>query len=534
MPQVPLYNSPQIQEQGLRTPQTSAPDVAAGTRAFGAALGQVSDTIYKVAQRDAEAEANKVDTEITAGWLAWDAQARKQYQGQNVDEYQAKAAEWWDQARKDHAGTISPLARERVGAALGRKQNQAMASVLGHVGAEKERFADTQSEAAAQTTIDFALDTGDTAGAAQRVRQLVAEKGARKGWTTEMVQADQQRLLGNLHLSYITQLAETDATKARQYYDANKGEIPGTAQARVEQVLKGEADNQFATQFAAQRADKPLSEQLKDASEISDPQRREKALQQVRNNHAMVEAAKREQQQAATDKAWAEYVDKGRRVPEVLRMQMGESNLRELLHFEDARARQAVDRASGKGVKTDPNELAKVYDMMRDDPEAFKKLRMATLTTKFAPSDIEQVSRIQRDMLDPTKQKDALTLAQQVGAVSRGLSKTQREQFEPAAYDEILKFQEQNNRPPNAKERKQILDELLIEATIEGGGYFGIFDAHKPVYQMTPEEKASAKFPQQKAAAQSGTEKFTVGKVYVDGRNNRAKYLGNGKWEPIQ
>lgn len=526
MPQVPLYNSPQIAEQGLRTPQASAPDVSAGTRALGKAFGDVGEAAFRMADRDAEAEANKIDTEVTAGWLAWDAQARKQYQGQNVDEYQAKAAEWWDKARKDKGETISPLARERVGTALGRKYNQAMASVLGYVGSEKERFADQQSEAAAQTTIDFALDTGDTAGASERVRQLVAEKGARKGWTTELVQDDQQRLLGRLHLSYISQLAETDATKARQYYDANKTEIPGAARARarVEQVLKGEGDNQFATQFAAQQSGKPLSEQLQAAGEITDPQRREKTIQQVRNNHALVEQAKREQEGAASDQAW-QMVGKGQRVPESVLMQMDGHGRVQLQDYLRERAKQA---AAGTQPKTD----WVLYLETRDKLAAGENVDLRPLATRIAGPQLEQLVDIKTKRNPSGKTPEVATSEQQISTYLNRLriKDEDKGQFVSQAYAEFNDVLKRTGKEPGFDDRQAILDKLTTEVVTDRGM---LWDTKKEGYKLTPAERAKAGFSAQ-PDAQSSTDKFTVGKVYKDGAGNRAKYLGGGKWETVK
>lgn len=502
MPQVPLYNSPQIAEQGLRTPQASAPDVSAGTRALGKAFGDVGDAAFRMADRDAEAEANKIDTEVTAGWLAWDAQARKQYQGQNVDEYQAKAAEWWDNARKEKGETISPLARERVGTALGRKYNQAMASVLGYVGAEKERFADQQSEAAAQTTIDFALDTGDTAGAAQRVRQIVAEKGARKGWTTEMVQADQQRLLGNLHLSYISQLAETDATKAREYYDANKTEIPGAAQARVEQVLKGEADNQFATQFAAQNASKPLSEQLQAAGELTDPQRREKTIQQIRNNHALVEQAKREQEAAASDQAW-QMVGKGQRVPESVLMQMDGHGRVQLQDYLRERAKQA---ASGTSVKTD----WVLYLETRDKLAAGENVDLRPLATRIAGPQLEQLVDIKTKRNPSGKTPEVASSEQQIGTyLSRLRIKDEdKGQFVSQAYTEFNDVLKRTGKEPSFDERQAILDRLTMDVVTVKRDWFP--DSTEKGYKLTPEQRVKAGFSAQPGAQSNAVRVQTV------------------------
>ena len=529
MARVPVYGGPQVERTALQPVMQGQLDVSSGLRAAGQALGQVAVDIDRGQRRDAEAEANRIDSEITAGWLEWDATNRRKYQGQNVEQYQEEAGKWWDKARETYGKNLNPLAQQAVGPALARKRNQAMGSVLGHVSAEKERFADDSAEAAAQTTIDFSVDTGDTAGGAARVRAIAAEKGARKGWTTEQTQAEQQRLLGTLHLAYISKTAEGNPEKAQAYYTANKGEIPAAAQARVEQVLKGEADNQFATQFAARQAAKPLGEQLAAAADIKDPERREKTLLQIRNNHAQVKAAQAEREAAASDDAW-QMVGKGQRVPEKTLMQM---NGRERVQLQDYLRDRAKVAASGAAVKTDPVFLAKIYDMARDDPEQFKKLRMEGVALKVAGSDMEQVAKLQRDMNKPDAEKDAISLSAQIGTYTKALKTPKaKAELETAAHSEIMRFQEEKKRLPNSTERKALLDALVMDVIVEDNVLW--FDSTMPAYKVPADKRGSVTGPANTPANAQRADKFTAGQVYKDANGNRAKYLGNNKWEPVQ
>ncbi len=180
MPRVPLYDGPQVRSNALQPAQQQQIDVSSGMRAAAGALGQVADLGDKVIRRDAEIEANRIDGEITAGWLQWDAENRRKYQGQNVEQYAADAQKWWEDARKTYGANLTPMVQSAIGTTLGRKRAQALAGVAQHIGAEKERFADDAGEKAAATAIEFAVDTGDTVGAASQVRKIVAERGARK------------------------------------------------------------------------------------------------------------------------------------------------------------------------------------------------------------------------------------------------------------------------------------------------------------------------------------------------------------------
>lgn len=519
MPQVPLYRGPAVGARPLQPVYQNTPDVSSGLRVVGQSLTQIGDLADRQVRRDAEAEANKVDTDITTGWLEWDAVHRRKYQGQNAGEYETAAREWWDKARETYGKDVSPLAQQAIGPALARKRAQALGAVANHVGAEKERWADDQAEAAAQTTIDFGVDTGDVTGAAERVRKIAAEKGSRKGWSTEQTQAEQQRLLGTLHLAHITRAVETNPAKAREYYEAHKGEIPAAAQARVEQVLKGEADNQFATQFAAERATKPLSEQLAAAAAIKDPERREKTITQIRNNHAMVQAAQREREQAASDEAW-QMVAQGKKVPERILMQL---NGRERVQLRDYLTQKAKQDAEGKPVKTD----WAVYIAAREKLAAGEKVNLVELTTKVAPAQLEQLLDIQTKTKEPKKLPEVASSEQQISGFARtlDLKKEKLGQFQSAAYDRFNEFFKRTGKEPNYDDRQKILDDLNKEIVTSKGW---IWDSKAPAYQAPKDVR-------DKALGPVVPEKFTVGQVYRDAQTGeRAKYLGNNRWEPVK
>lgn len=504
MPQIPVYGGQQIATAPLRPAFQSTPDVSSGTRALAAGLNDVADAADRIQKRDDEARANQIDAEVGAGWLQWDAENRRKYQGQNAGDYQAAAADWWKKTAETYGKDLSPGARQMVSPALMRKQAAALGAVSTYIGAEKERWADDQSEAAAHTTIDLGVDTDDTTGAAARVRQLVAEKGARKGWSTEQVQADQQRLLGTLHLAYITRTADSDPTKAQAYYDANKGEIPAAVQAKVETMLKGETDNQFAQQFAAKHAGLPLADQLAKAGDIADPERRKKTLATVRENYALVKAAQQERESAAADEAW-QLVGQGKRVPESVLIRMdGRARVQLQEHLAD-RARAAANRDAV--VKTDWN----TYIDLREKLAAGEKVDLRPYAgTKIGPAQMEQLLDIQTKVV---KDKEVATSQQQLSAYAAQLKlpKDTLGMFQSAAQAEFDAFKASHSgRLPSFKERQEILDRLVMERDNEWWQF-----STKRAFEMSADERAEAKLKPSSKIRSESTAAMT-GPVRVD------------------
>lgn len=403
MPQIPTYDGPQVREQALQPAfQQQQVDGGRNARAIAAGLGNLAEAVDQIDLRDAQAKAFDAEAKITADWLQWDKQARANFRGEKVDGYAPAAQEWWKNAADQYGKDLDPRARSLASRSLTAKQTSALGSVLQFSAAEKERHADEVANANIANTIQFGITTGDVAGAAQQLREMTAQIGARKGWTTEQLAVEQTNQLGKLHLSQIARLAETNANAAQTYYDEAKarGEIPYTAQQRVEEVIKGEADNQFATQFAAQNATLPLAEQLAKAGEITDPKRREKTLLQVRNSYVLVKEAQRAQEQQFSDQAW-QLVGQGKRVPEAVLAGM---DGRERVQLQEHLRARAERLAAGKPIKTD----MPTYIDLREKLAAGEKVNLRSYTEKIAPAQMEQLLDIQTAVSKGGAKQDAM------------------------------------------------------------------------------------------------------------------------------
>jgi len=495
MPRVPTSDGPQLRVNQLNPVRQQNVDVSSGLQALGRGLGNVAEAVDQYALQQDQTLADQADAQITSAWLKWDAENRTKFRGQNVDGYEPAAQEWWTKAAGEFGKDLSPRARALASRSLVRKQGTALANVTQFVGSERERFFDESAEAKVNTSIEFGVSTGDVAGAAQQVRQTLAEVGARKGWNTDMLAAETTKRLSTLHLTHIEKLVDTDADTALAYYQAAKerGEILPAAQPRFERALKEGTDNQFAAKAAAEWAALPLDEQLEKAGEIEDPERRKRTLTEIKNNHALVKDAERQREDRAADQAW-QLAAQGKRVPASILSDMGGRARAQLQDHLEAKADRAVARAERRtsaAIKTNPTALAKVYDMMRDDPEGFKRLKMESLTTHFSPSDIEQVARLQQNMLKPSSEKDVITLNNAIDGYTGTMNKDDGALFKREAINAVDRFQIEKGRPPSAKERRQLLDDLAVEGVVEGM----IWDTKKPRFEMTPDEKAKAKFP---------------------------------------
>lgn len=463
-----------------------APDVSSDLMRTGQAMQQIGAVVNHVDLLDAKTKADQIDATITTDWLKWDAENRNKFRGENVGGYEQAAQEWWKKAAETYGKDLDPRARTLASQSLVRKQGTALANVAQFVGVERERHADDMASASITSTIQFGVTTGDVAGAAEQVRGQVAAIGARKGWTTEQVQAEQLKNLSALHLAQITKLASLDADKAMAYYQGVKGEVLAANQPRIEEVLKGEGDNQFSMKFAADNANLPLAEQLTKAGEITDPERRKKTIMQVKLNHAAVREAEADKERQASDQAW-QLVGQGKRVPEAILSQMDGKGRVQLQEHLQARAERLAKQGNAP-VKTDPVTLAKVYDMARDNPQEFRKIPLVSLTNAIGGSDLEQIAKLQRDLGKPDREKDVATTSQLLSAADDVIPLKQRGTFKTAALDEINRFEREKGRPPSYEEKRKIIDRLLIDGEVLSGSWYQN-DPNKKLYEATPEER---------------------------------------------
>ena len=350
-----------------------------------------------------------------------------------------------------------------------------------------------------QRAVQFAGDPAKVAAELSIGRARIVGFMRTKGRSEEETQAEILKQESRTHASVLQVMAEADAVAAQRYYEDNRKQIDGALHGQLDRIITGAATTQKALSFADSVATLPYDQQLAKVSEIKDQALKEKARVAVKQNHGDILAARQAVEKQASDSAW-QTVGQGRKVPESVLATMDGRERVQLQDYLRQRAEHAATQGS-KPVKTDPTALAKVYDLIRDKPDEFKALRMESLTFKLAGSDIEQVARIQRDMLDPNKEKDALTLAMQIGAYSRGMDDKDKGMFEAAAHDDVIQFQQQNKRPPNSKERQEILDRLKLDVVTDDGW---LWDSKKKRYKMTPEELA--KLPNQAAPKAIKTE----------------------------
>jgi len=515
MPTIPIGNRSQLAAlPGVRQSGAVVQDAFMGSakRAGDAAqaLGQLSEGVDRAALRAEQDEAFRAETALKTEYIEFERGARQRMQGASAKGYTGEIEKWWKDAAGRYGGDLSPRAKQLASRSLMNAQLASVAAASRWEDAQLERSAEESYGASIGAETQRYIENNDFTPAARDasaadIRSKIAARAAVKGWTPEQVAQETTKRLSSFHQLAAERLLQQNPSMADQYLkDAvNAKELDDTALTRWAPRLKDAADSVRADEQALLLQALPYEDQLKKVAEEKDPAFRKKLQTAVNQNRALAKEAKREREESAADEAW-QMVGQGKRVPEAVLARMDGKGR---VALQDHLALRAKQRAEGVStVKTDPNALAEVYDMMRDDPEGFKKLRMASLTTKIGGSDIEQIARLQRDMSKPDKEKAVLGMAKRVDvagdSITAGMStqnaKVSRAAFNKYVYDRIDALATSLGKEPPEAEVQKVIDEAQIQAVTEKGWFS---DTKKRYFEMTPEERAAVGRSQEETSA---------------------------------
>lgn len=481
MPRVPTYQGPQVQSTALQGgfQQGANSDAAFGgvqgrqLEALGQGMQRLDAGMQQVFEKRAVAEADEADAEITSGWLQWDAENRAKFTGKNAGGYGAAAKEWWDKTAQTYGEKLSPLAKQRISAALMRKRGTALAGATGFDATEVERHADNVAESSINASIQMGVSTGDTATAALEVRRVAGELATRKNWDDKQTTDYVRGKLDAMHGAHVTALAAENAAAAAQYLDnaIARNEVSAVRTAQLRKAVEAAANEQEGQKLARSWAALPYEDRLAKASEIKDPQTRKAAEATIDQDQARIDRANRVQTERVKGQLELEYQKTGR-MPSAAKFtaleQLDPGAAADVLKAIKADMRARAKEGRGESIKTDWDTYTKLRNL---PPEEFVKLNLREHIDKLAGPQLEQLLDLQDRYRKPDKESEARTSEQQLSAFTKtlGLKDKKLGQFQSAYGDELAGFIKKNNRQPSYEERQKLLDGLVM---VQKDGWF--------------------------------------------------------------
>jgi hypothetical protein len=251
MPRVPTYDAPQVRQQALDGGFLRTPDVSSDNMQVARGLGQMGEALDRIAQRDAQDEAFKIESQIRSDWQQQRAKLREQYKGEQAGQYQAAADEWWKTARETYSTAASPRAKVLAGRALGQYAVQAEADTLGYVEGEKKRSREINFRTLQDTLIREAEQSVTPVNAqvvseatSTRIRKDAIAYAAAEGLSSEVGESIARQQLDKFHGSVALSLAARPGglDSAKSYLEANGKDMPLTVRTQLEDQIAVRAE----------------------------------------------------------------------------------------------------------------------------------------------------------------------------------------------------------------------------------------------------------------------------------------------------
>lgn len=570
MPQVPFSAGPQLREAPAQPTFQNAPDVAQGARALAAGANQAAGAVDQLVQRQDQDTAWRTQAAINQAWVKFDADSRQNGQGQNAAGYADRVQQWWKDAAGTYGKDLNPSARALVGKNLAVAQTQAYGSALQFENRELERSRGEALEGAVSAEVGRGSAGGPNVAAASAgiITELVQKYGATTGKPPEWIAQQTLRSTTALHATVISNLLQTDPTAAKQYFEANKGQIDGARYdeigARINHVSASTEGDTTAGKVWAELGPKTdlqpveldkLEQAARDAYP-NDPARRDAALQGIRARAQAFEHAERQRASANTNAVFG-MLDNGRSLAQLRATPewnaLPEKDQRQIkLSIESEQATREA-RAAAQEQRAYTAEQRRQQNLMLQNGDAYLRA-----------SDPEVLIRSSRDEVIATRaifgQEGAKHLLdkweslQKPGALSE--ARLDKEQFNSYAQQmglrpnetgkneaqkdllitvqnrlETLISQEQKARGrAMTREEKDKLIQTEMAKQVMVSGWF--FNSSVPVLQLTPSQMRSVIVPaqdrQQIAEALKLKYQQTGNQLYAPTEDNvRRLYLVN-------
>lgn len=253
MPQVPAYSLPQEQERALpsaRQESIASPalldagaekTMLAGNAIMGAGAA-ANAVLMHMQERDNADAIFRVETDDKAAWINYEADVKKNRQGQYAKGATVDTAAWWKDRISKNVTTFDNAEAQRVYSKRATElQLQALHGVSNFEGQQLEISHDQAWKADKYNTIGVAAAnptplTVDTA--MSELKRFNAYQGARKGWDATVLQAENDADITDLHKQVIQQLAATNKDQAAAYFELHKDEINGAQRAELGEFAK--------------------------------------------------------------------------------------------------------------------------------------------------------------------------------------------------------------------------------------------------------------------------------------------------------
>lgn len=397
MPRVPSYEQQVPVSEAGPTIRLSEDQLTTGSRQqlqFNQQLGQSADALGQITERlqqvkDADS-LFRAESGIKEDYRAFEVTA-KQRTGVNAWNVMQDTSKWWDENSKKYGDTLQTPRQQRLFAAqLGQLRGQSLDVMAGHEAAQRRASLEDSATASIVSSINLAAgNAGDPAvvsASKDDVLKRVQVVADLNGWSPAMREAKEAAYLTDFHKQVIQSLVDEQPDQARAYYEANKGEIAGAAQAEIHKVIETGTTLHVAQTTADQLAGKSEQDGIKWIRENLDGEQQKAASEEWRGRFAQDRAARDNQQKDFGDSAWKTFDQTGSLagISAATWAGMDGRAAEELKKY-------ALAKARGETVKTDFG----VWSDVRDKVISGQRVDLKQYVNDIGEADLKQLRELQ-------------------------------------------------------------------------------------------------------------------------------------------
>jgi hypothetical protein len=267
MPRVPIVEAPRVSSSplpGVRQQVGADPlgaEVAAkqqvqlgeGLMAAGRAATDIAVDMQKRDNADAVFQA---EAQVRDNFRAFQAELSNR-RGADAVGSTAQAEQWWTENLGNATQGLVNTAQKRLFLqGIEATRQTAMLAVSRYEAQERRVSLNNSYEASINSAIQTAVPNFAVPGALAAARQTILDQSnataVLNGWSDEQRRFEIDKSLSAMHLGVIKNALYQDPAKARQYFEANRGEITGGLHLKVEEMFDRQAK---AAQVQADRRD---------------------------------------------------------------------------------------------------------------------------------------------------------------------------------------------------------------------------------------------------------------------------------------
>jgi hypothetical protein len=492
---VPVYTGPQ--ERLTALPNVRVAAAQSDLPQFGASLQRAGADLGAIAAREQERQNAdrlfRAEAALKEEYLAFETSLRER-RGQNAWGVTGDVRQWWEENGKRHTeGLENDAQRALFEPQVSTLRQQSMESAAKYEAQERRVSLEESARSSIVNSINVAAASHDNpdaiAGAKSDVLKRIQVQAEFNGWTPERREAEESLHLTNLHKQVLQPMVDADPERAREYFAANKSEIAGADQDELEKLVRVgglRAKAQRETDALLTRGETE-AETLKRAREQFEGEERDEVVARVEKRFREQRATDEQGARTVANAAWDIFG----------RTNSVDSIPTPLLEQLDGRTLHALRQAErADALQTD----WEVYTDLRQEafaqPEAFVARDIRQSYPDLHPTQRRELLNLQEKLQTPEQHKDVATLSQQLGAAARmlELEPEERGQFESRAQQALDREQTVLGRELTFDDRQKVIDRMLIQGEVIGGGFFGLIDSDRRLFEVAPDDVARFEF----------------------------------------